>query len=114
MWASALRTLSDAIAAGFSPHPTSVDLWSQYVSADELLHIADNSYKTPLAITLFGDQGAGVRVPTGEPIDLPITWHFQVDLAPLDTVERTRVTELFRDHNATCCDQPIIPTETAR
>lgn len=102
LWGAALRSLGDSIAHGLSPVPTSMDVWTQYVSPIGLMNLADQSGPEPLKIT-HAESGshASVQVPTGKPIDLAITWYFQA-LTDTDPAQAKIDRENYDWHNQHC------------
>lgn len=110
LWAAAFNTLADAITAGIVAPPTSATLWTQYVSPDELLHIADNSGPQPLKIHVTGTH-AWVNVPVGMMLDLKLKWTSQVSLIDLSDDEAAQSVRRFNIHNRECV--PMDPTHYA-
>lgn len=102
LWASAFRSLAEAILSGRSFIPTSVELWNQFVTPEQLLRVADHTGDTPLPIQV-GPTRATVTVPTGEQLGLPIAWKFQADRDPDGIVEVTN-RESYHRHNDVCVD----------
>lgn len=119
LWATALHELADAINTGRSAPPTGIELRTQFVTAGELLAVADGSYEKSLPIKI-SENFAWVRIPSGERLDLQMDWTVEHALAT-DPFDKAQATEAFRTHNAECCapipfevvpDQPIgiVPT----
>lgn len=100
LWTVALTNLATAIRDGIVDAPTSMHLWTQYVTPGEMLRIADFSYSKPLPIKIHPNF-ASLTVPTGELLELPIDWTVQVDLASPD-VDREYAVLGFETHNAEC------------
>lgn len=108
LWATAFTNLARAILDGYCKPPSSVHLWTQYVSPGELLSLADVTYDTPLPIKIHPGF-ATIRVPTGELLGLPIDWTIQCDLGA-DDLNRTNgfgrdsAVKAFEVHNEECAD----------
>lgn len=100
LWAAVLISLGEAIRAGLTQIPTNVKVWTQYITAGELLALADNSYTEPLPIQ-FTATSAFVTVPTGKLLDLPIEWTMQVDLKA-DNHNTDLMRKAFAAHNSDC------------
>jgi hypothetical protein len=110
LWAAAFNTLADAITAGLVAPPTSATLWTQYVSPDELLHIADNSGPQPLKIHVT-ETNAWADVPVGMMLGLDMKWTNMVNVAGLSDDEAARSIRRFIIHNRECV--PMDPTHYA-
>lgn len=117
LWGAAFRELAAVVESG-GQVPTSVVIWTQYVSPAELLSIADGSTPEPLKIN--GATGAfpSVDVPVGQPLDLDIRWSSQVNLGGLDTHDRQQRQRMFATHNDECLrpiqdDEPTAPAAHA-
>jgi hypothetical protein len=108
LWAATMNSIGDAIKAGLVDVPSSVSLWTQYVSLSALLHVADNACPTPLPIKVHS-HFATVRVPTGELVDLDISWNTQTQL-PADEAQRREYLDAIEQHNTNCCTPPDITT----
>lgn len=111
LWAHALRELADTINAGQAPAPSSLQIWSQYVTPRQLLAIADTTTPEPLQIRDHGRYVA-VSVPVGRMLDLEITWVSQVDVNALATLEeQADFRKAIREHNTYCMGAPAGPDD---
>lgn len=100
LWSAAFHTLADAIDHNLAPMPTSVDLWTQYVTPVQLLEYADRSTPEPLEIRQMSNF-ASIKIPTVEPLDLQISWTLQAE-TPDDAHERAIADGGYQLHNAHC------------
>lgn len=106
LWSHALRELADTINEGQAPAPSSMVLYSQWVTPPALLAIADNSTPEPLQINDRG-QFVDVTVPVGRPLDLDITWVSMVHVDGLATPEdQADFRKAVRAHNTYCVGAP--------
>lgn len=100
LWGAALRALGESIAAGLAPIPTSVNIWTQYVTPLELMGMADFSTPQPIKIDQF-ETHADVTIPTGQPLDMPIQWTMSA-LTATDPDQAAKDTENYVWHNLNC------------
>lgn len=101
LWASALRILADAIMSEAVDAPTTIQMFTQYVDLEVLLHIADfTDPSNPLPIKMLSDsQCCRVLVPVGRRLDVDIQWtYFTRNLTPIQR-------EAIDSHNQTCVNR---------
>lgn len=100
LWAAAFRTLADAIDHNLAPMPTGVDLWTQYVTPLQLLVHADQSAPEPLQIKQYAQHSA-ITIPTGQPLDLPVSWTIAAKRSPEPEVAAREARD-YDWHNQNC------------
>lgn len=101
LWSQALHELADAIGSGPASIPTSMHIWQQYLTPEQLLHQADFSADAPLPIKVLPSGTAEVITPVGKLLGLPIEWHNQVKAPDVTTAHL----EAFGQHNRDCLAQ---------
>jgi hypothetical protein len=111
LWVTAFRDLATAISIGAIEPPTSAHLWTQYVSAETLGQVADNSGPTPLKAMGIIGPFPHVTVPIGQPLEIGLDWTYQADLSVLSTEDQQRARENLIEHNEVCVPVPYTPAD---
>jgi hypothetical protein len=101
LWATALHQLADAINQGIVEPPHDAHFYSHDVSPRELLHVADNSYKTALRVTNANGPYPSVTVPVGELLGLKLDW-IHLSVRPGDATQALAAIENYKTHNTVC------------
>ncbi len=99
LWAAVLHQMADSIVNGDCDLPTRIDVWTQYVDESTFMDRADHTAAGPLEIKILGADYAGVTLPVGKLVELPIDWHIHMKITDDN---RELFTRYAAEHNDIC------------